>query len=193
MIRRALSRARFSWAPTTIFWLFMAGSAAYLGWLGLSDLNLRLADGVGGVTNTAIFRINDGAESWTAPLLTYTGLTGSMLAVAEAAIVLAALALSLSSRRTLRLPAKLTTLGWASLWTASATMFAQKSGDPLAWALAAAYAIPLAATAIVITRPRRRKPTAGPSLRTRVRLNRDQRSKLRNLPSGEATPYAAMV
>lgn len=171
--------------PDLVFWLFMLGSAGYLGRMGGTGLWDRLVLGAPDATGTHFFRID--SPAWTAPGLTYEGIPGALLALGEAGAVLVGLVMLFASRLRARVLASMIVVAWASLWAANATALAAKTGDLAMWLMAAAYGVPLVATIIVSMRrmgsshggrrgrrplpririPRRRTPAgAAPSERT---------------------------
>jgi hypothetical protein len=185
----AARRLQQAWPPTVVHYTFALGSAAYLLAIGLVEVHRRLIQGVPGETITRVFAVYGDTDTWTAPLLSYEGLSGATLALAQAAAVLVALALSFSRRSAPRWIGRLGLLAWTALWTAGAWMYADRAGSLGAWLIAAAYLAPLASTAIVVSRPRRRprprREAARPS-RARVSdIRRAARTKLRNIPSGD--------
>ena len=187
-------------APDLVFWLFMAGTALWLGWMGASDLNAHLVQGVGGISHTSIFRVANGGEAWTAPGLTYDGTLGSVIALFEAGAVIFGLLMLHSRKLGRRVGGVMIVVAWAALWAGNAAAFAAKSGGGLNWILAAGYTLPLAATAIVGMRkmggrgraPRRRLrlPVRSRSPRVTVSIDRPEPSAPRQ-PTPTPSPRTA--
>lgn len=159
------------WArvPEMVFWIFTLGTTAYLAWIGAGEIWSRLAGDGAATTATNMFAISNGTEIvWNGAGLSWEGIPGALIALAQAAAVTLGMLFLLARRLRPRILGAMITVGWAALWAANATAFAAKSGSALTWLLAAAYTLPLIAAVVVsmrrmgsVTR-RRRVPRRAP-------------------------------
>ena len=101
-------------------WSFALGSVAILAWivsLGLNGLSHR----------TSVFGMFDGAPVLPSWGLAYEGNAGTLLAIHEALLVIAAALMSMSPARLLRRIGLLLLIGWSGLWVANAIWFTMQS------------------------------------------------------------------
>lgn len=171
--------------PEVVFWVFLVGSVAYLGQIGAGEIMNRGVGGAPGTTNAYTFVINSGAESWAAPGLTYEGITGVILALAQASAVALGAFLLFARRLRRRIIGSMLVVGWAALWAANAAAFAGKSGGSAGdWMMALAYALPLVASMIVAMRRMGAggRGRGGVMRRTPPRLRRREAPKTPTIP-----------
>lgn len=168
--------------PEMVFWIFTLGTTAYLAWIGSSEIWARLSQSQAATTATNIFAISNGSEVvWNGAGLSWEGIPGALIALAQAAAVTLGMLFLLARRLRPRILGAMITVGWAALWAANATAFAAKSGTALTWLLAIAYSLPLIAAVVVsmrrmgsVTRRRRtprRTPRGIPAVPPRFRTS----------------------